>query len=320
MKVVSTKLTDEEYQALYERVRKEGGSVADLVRKAILTYLNLPIPAQPEINDRLFALEKRVGDLERVVSEIKDLISKTTGVQTTTTQNIATTKQRSKKTAWGILEEERIVCVSTMVKARDPHRIIDVLKANGAVVLSSENDRCAVLPDEWMSFVEGLAKISSSDEREVLGKLKGRAKQLFKMLRAVGAVHFDNKTKTWIVDTSVIEKGEESPGLEEVRREKVGDKYVVRIPKEEVEDVESYISDMEHGGYLCNEKGEEVVCVWREVLELAVVDLNNSKTTNVKDFEKVLENDMVKLEISKTAYEVGLLWYDGKQGRWRIAS
>jgi hypothetical protein len=318
MKVVSTKLTDEEYQALYERVRKEGGSVADLVRKAILTYLNLPIPAQPEINDRLFALEKRVGDLERVVSEIKDLISKTTGAQTTT-QNIAIAKQRSKKTAWGILEEERIVCVSTMVKARDPHRIIDVLKANGAIVLSSESDRCAVLPDEWMSFVENLAKISSPDEREVSSKLKGRAKQLFKMLRAVGAVHFDNKTKTWIVDTSVVEKGEASPGLEEVREEKAESEYVLRVSKEDVGDVESYIADTEREGWICNEKTGSIVCVWRETLEQVLVDLNNSKA-GVNDLEKVLAGDKDKLEVGKAAYEAGILWFDGKQGRWRIAS
>jgi hypothetical protein len=78
MKVVSTKLTDEEYQALYERARKEGDSVAGLVRKAILAYLNLPVPAKTEVNDRLSALEKRVEDLERVVSEIRNLISNVT--------------------------------------------------------------------------------------------------------------------------------------------------------------------------------------------------------------------------------------------------
>lgn len=319
MKVVTTKLSDDEYQVLIERVRKEGVSIADFVRKAILATLNLPVPARPEVNDRLFALEKRVSDLERVVNEIKEAISKIPGAQVIT-QSTTTTERGSKKKAWDILEEQRIVCVSTMVKARDPHKIVDVLKGNGAVVLSSENDRCAVHPDEWISFVESISKINSPDEREVLGKLKGRAKQLFKMLRAVGALHFDKKSKTWIVDTSVIEKGEESLGLEEVRKEKAGDKYIARIPKEEVEDVESYISDMEHGGYLCNEKGEEVVCVWREVLEQAVADLNSSKTTNVGDFDKILANDMVKLEISKAAYEAGLLWYDGKQGRWRIAS
>jgi hypothetical protein len=315
LKVVTTKLSDDEYQALMERVRREGVSIADFVRKAILVALNLPLPAQPEINDRLFALEKRVGDLERAVNEIKSLISKTTGAQTATSNTI-TVGQRSKKTAWSILEEERIVCVSTMMKARDPHRIINVLKANGAIVLSSENDRCAILPDEWMSFIESLAKISSPDEREVSSKLKGRAKQLFKMLRAVGAVHFDSKTRTWVIDTSIIEKGE-SPGLEEVREEKVESEYVMRVSRDEVGDVESYIADTEREGWICNEKGGSIICVWRELLEQVVVDLNNSKA-GVNDLEKVLVGDKDKLEVGKAAYEAGILWFDSKEKRWRI--
>jgi hypothetical protein len=77
---------------------------------------------------------------------------------------------------------------------------------------------------------------------------------------------------------------------------------------------------MEREGYLCNERGDEVVCVWRELLEQAVVDLNNSRASDARDFEKVLEGDAVKLEVAKAAYEAGLLWYDGKQRRWRIAS
>jgi hypothetical protein len=320
LKVVSTKLSDDEYKVLMERVRKEGVSVADFVRKAILTTLNLPIPTQPEINDRLFALEKRVGDLERVVNEIKEVISKTTGAQTTT-PNTTTARQRSKKTSWDILEEQKIICISTMVKARDPHKIIDILKDNGAIVLNSENDRCAIHPDEWMSFVESLTKISSPDEREVLSKLKGRAKQLFKMLRAVGAVHFDSKTKIWIIDTSVIEKMEGAPGLEEVREggEKAESEYVVRVSKEDVGDVESYIADTEREGWICNEKSGSIICVWRELLEQVVVDLNNSKV-GINDLEKALAGDEDKLEVGKAAYEAGILWYDGKQGRWRITS
>jgi hypothetical protein len=77
---------------------------------------------------------------------------------------------------------------------------------------------------------------------------------------------------------------------------------------------------MEREGYLCNERGDEVVCLWRELLEQAVVDLNNGRASDARDFEKVLEGDAVKLEVAKAAYEAGLLWYDGKQRRWRIAS
>jgi predicted DNA-binding protein len=315
MKVVSTKLTDEEFQALYEKARKDGSSVSDLVRKAILAYLNLPAQNRMDVSDRLFALERHVSELEKRIVALERAVFRQAGAS----QPQATEQSsKSRKTAWDILEEEEIVCVSTMTKARDPHKIIDILKSNGAVILSSENDKCAVHPDTWTSFVEALTKINSPDEREVLSKLKGKAKQLFKMLRAMGAVHFNSKTKTWIVDTSAVEKGEKAPGLKEVKEseEKAGSQYVVRIPIEEVGDTESYMTDMERSGWLCNEASRSIICVWRELLEQVVVDLNNSKA-GVNDLEKVLAGDKDKLEVAKASYEAGLMWYDNKEKRWR---
>jgi hypothetical protein len=309
LRVVSFKLRDDEYQVLIERARREGVGVSELIRKAVQSYLGLPIqsPSYNEVLDKLGELEKRIIALEQAVFK-----------QAGASQPQATEQSsKPRKTAWNILEEEEIVCISTMTKARDPHKIIDILKSNGAVILSSENDKCAVHPDTWTSFVEALTKINSPDEREALSKLKGKAKQLFKMLRAVGAVHFNSKTKTWIVDTTVVEKGEKAPGLKEAKEseEKAGSQYVVRIPIEEVGDVESYIADMERSGWVCNEANKYIICVWRQVLEQVVVDLNNVKA-GVKDLEKVLAGDKDKLEVAKASYEAGLLWYS-KEGKWK---
>jgi hypothetical protein len=35
--------------------------------------------------------------------------------------------------------------------------------------------------------------------------------------------------------------------------------------------------------------------------------------------ERVLAGDTAKLEVAKAAYEAGLLWHDGRQGKWRFA-
>jgi hypothetical protein len=59
--------------------------------------------------------------------------------------------------------------------------------------------------------------------------------------------------------------------------------------------------------------------LWQELLERVMVGLNGADA-GAGDFERVLEADPVKLEVAKAAYEAGLLWYDGKQRRWRIAS
>ena len=233
------------------------------------------------------------------------------------TQQAGDTQQQGPKprrSAWNILEQQGIVCASTM-KARDPDRVIDVLRDNGAVVIVSESDRCAVYPDTWSSFVESLARINSPDEREALGRLKGKAKQLFKMLRAAGAVYYDSRTRTWVIDTSAIERGE-SPGLGEAGEEKAGGKHVVRVPVEEAGDPERYMAEMEKKGWLCNEAARQVVCVWRETLEQAVVDLN-SGGAGTKDMEKALAGDGVKLEVAKAAHEAGLLWYSLQEKRWK---
>ncbi len=310
MKTVGTKLRDDEYQALIERARMEGVKPYELVRKAILTYLNLPVQesSRDEILDKLGELEERVTVLEQAVF-------KQAGASP---PPVAEQSSKSKKTAWDVLREQEITCVSSTKGARDPEKIVESLKKNGAVVIASESDRCAVYPDTWMSFVESLARISSPDEREVLGRLKGKAKQLFKMLRAVGAVHFDSKTRTWIVDTSVIEKGE-SPAPEEAEGEEAESEYVVRVSKEEVGDAEGYMAGMEREGWICNERGGSIICVWRELLEQVVVDLNNSKA-GVGELERVLAGDKVKLEAGRAAYEAGILWLDSREKRWRIAS
>jgi predicted CopG family antitoxin len=225
--------------------------------------------------------------------------------------------QKPRRTSWQILEEQGVVCVSTM-KARDPHKVIDVLRDSGAVVIASENDRCAVYPDIWASFVETLSKVGSPDEREVLGKLKGKAKQLFKMLRAAGAVHYDSKARRWVVDPGVVEEAGRVPGLAGAGGGEEAGGHVLRIPVEEAGDPEKYMAEMEKKGWLCNETAKQVICVWRETLEQAVVDLN-SAGAGARDMEKVLAGDTAKLEVAKAAYEAGLLWYSSQEKRWKAA-
>ena len=225
--------------------------------------------------------------------------------------------QRPRRTSWDILKEQQVVCASTM-KARDPHRIIDVLRDSGAVVIASENDRCAVYPDTWASFVETLSKVSSPDEREVLGKLKGKAKQLFKMLRAAGAVYYDSKARRWAVDPSVVEEAGRAPGLSVAGGGAGAGGHVLRVPVEEAGDPERYMAEMEKKGWICNEAAKQVICVWRETLEQAVVDLNGAGA-GARDLEKVLAGDSVKLEAAKAAYEAGLLWYSSQERRWKAA-
>jgi predicted CopG family antitoxin len=318
LRFVGFKLRDEEYRVLAEKAREEGVSVSEFVRRAVRATLNLPVLSQAEAGDRLSALEKRVGELERELDRIESLLSGATRSTPSAPAPAAEQHSKPRRSSWDILREQGVVCASAM-KARDPDKVIDVLRDSGAVVVASESDRCAVYPDTWAAFVEALSKAGSPDEREVLGKLKGKAKQLFKMLRAAGAVYYDSKARRWAVDPSVVEEAGRAPGLAGSGGVEEAGGHVLRIPVEEAGDPEKYVAEMERRGWLCNEAGRQVVCVWRETLEQAVVDLN-SGGAGAKDVEKVLAGDRAKLEVAKAAYEAGLLWYDSKQGKWRFAS
>ena len=79
--------------------------------------------------------------------------------------------------------------------------------------------------------------------------------------------------------------------------------------------LEKYMKDKESQGYICNDTASHVICVWREELEQAVVDLNNAKT-RMGELGKVLSG--VRLEVAKAAEKAGLLWFDAREGRWKI--
>jgi hypothetical protein len=78
--------------------------------------------------------------------------------------------------------------------------------------------------------------------------------------------------------------------------------------------VEEYMAKKERQGYVCNETGREIVCVWREDLEQLIVELN-SAGAKMGEFEKVLSGE--KLNIARVAERAGLLWYDNKEKRWK---
>jgi hypothetical protein len=78
--------------------------------------------------------------------------------------------------------------------------------------------------------------------------------------------------------------------------------------------VEEYMARREREGYLCNETGREVVCVWREDIEQVVAELN-SAGAKMGELDRVLSGE--KLETARAAERAGLLWYDSREGRWR---
>ena len=90
--------------------------------------------------------------------------------------------------------------------------------------------------------------------------------------------------------------------------------FTLKWAEERGINIEEYMAKKEREGYICNETGREVICVWREDLEQIVVELN-SAGVKMGELDRALSRE--KLEIAKRAVEAGLLWYDNKEKRWR---
>jgi hypothetical protein len=78
--------------------------------------------------------------------------------------------------------------------------------------------------------------------------------------------------------------------------------------------IEEYMARREREGYLCNDTGRKIVCVWREDIEQLIVDLNNADV-KLNELDKALSGE--KLETAKIAVEAGLMWYDNREKRWK---
>jgi hypothetical protein len=78
--------------------------------------------------------------------------------------------------------------------------------------------------------------------------------------------------------------------------------------------VEEYMARKEREGYLCNETSREVVCIWRELLEEIVVELNKAGV-GFGELDRALSGE--KLDTARVAQRAGLLWFDFKDKRWR---
>jgi RecG-like helicase len=90
--------------------------------------------------------------------------------------------------------------------------------------------------------------------------------------------------------------------------------FTLKWAEEKSINVEEYMARKEREGYICNETGREVVCIWREDVEQLVVELN-SAGARMGELDKVLSGE--KLETARVAERAGLLWYDSREKRWR---
>lgn len=224
MKVISIKLTDEEYKELEERARREGFVlISDYVRYLLFS----PQPSRNSantasinvdeiVNQISTKIERKVQDLinpftaqiedlkkkyAELLEKIEELGSKTETKNESVEEKPSKTVKREggeKKTAIDILNEQGAVYESEL-KLKNADAFFAKLEREGARIIYTEKERIAVSQDFYNRFVEKLKEIKTSDPEEAQSKLDPKEAKLFRKLVSEGTIIFDGESKSWKV-------------------------------------------------------------------------------------------------------------------------
>ncbi|WP_338599815.1 CopG family transcriptional regulator [Sulfolobus tengchongensis] len=226
MKIITIKLTDDEYKELEERARKEGYIlVGDFIRALILSPSSYshnvqvdnsqqilpriekkiqdminPFTSQIEdlkqkiaiLTERIEALEEKLGENKETS---KDISKKSKKGFETKPSNIKAETQH-KKTAIDILREQGAIYESEL-KLNNPDAFFDRLQSQGAVVIATDAERIAIDSNFFDEFKKKITSIPTADEMEAQKYLSKQEYKLFQRLRQSSIIYFDAESKSW---------------------------------------------------------------------------------------------------------------------------
>ena len=210
-----------------ERLREElkVRDFSDLLVLLVKTYREYT-SVTSKLLEQLTSISSKVDELLTRVSSTATSATSTSvsgGAQATSASSSMEAKQHatkgSKRSAIEVLRDQKVTCLSDLVRAgkKNPEAIIESARRGGAVVIKTPEDTCAVEPEFWDEFRSKLDAIKTPDDREALSKLKdSRMKRLFQLLRKVGALYLDSKSKSWVYDYAFIEEPSKAEEAEEV--------------------------------------------------------------------------------------------------------
>lgn len=228
MKIISIKLTDEEYKELEEKARQEGYVLLSEYVRSVLFGRQTPIQNQinvdvnnPEIvNQIVTKLERKIMDyinpftaqIEEIKRKIADLTEKIEELESSkkSAEKIEKSEEKKqikvevkkeqpqlKKTAIERLQEEGIFFESELKALRDPTAFFNKLEREGAKIMYLESERIAMSQDFYNKFIEDISSIDTSDPEEAASKLEPKEAKLFRKLAKEALVIYDANSKGW---------------------------------------------------------------------------------------------------------------------------
>jgi len=226
MKHLIIKLTDEEYNDLVERAKREGYTLlSDYVRYLLMSCSGSTSQAQIDVLAITGKIERKIQDvLMPFASEIDTLKKQIAMVyekldEISTNTRIAETRAPSheerpqpqremketapsekaaekKRTAMSVLKEQGAVYESEL-SLRNPDAFFTKLENEGAKIIITEKERIAVHPDFYAKFTSDLSNIRTADVNEAANLLDEKEAKLFRKLVSEGLAYFDSESHAW---------------------------------------------------------------------------------------------------------------------------
>jgi len=345
MKDLKIELTDEEYNDLVERAKREGYTDLNDYVKYLLTSCNgstsqvqidvLTITGKIErkIQDVLMPFASEIDTLKKqiaMVYEKLDEISANTRITQETRapsheerpqlqremkETVPSEKVTEKKwTAMSILKEQGASYESEL-NLRNPDAYFTKLENEGAKIIITEKERIAVHPDFYAKFVNDLSKIHTNDANEAARLLDGKEAKLFRKLVSEGLAYFDGESQTWklIVETAPSEKAAEKKRTAMSILKEQGASYESEL---NLRNPDAYFTKLENEGAKIIITEKERIAVHPDFYAKFVNDLSNIHTADVNEAANLLDEKEAKL-FRKLVSE-GLAYFDGESQTWKL--
>ncbi|MCG2888796.1 MAG: hypothetical protein L7H21_05090 [Sulfolobales archaeon] len=227
MKHLIIKLTDEEYNDLVERAKKNGYTLLSDYVKYLLTscsgstsqaqidVLAITGKIERKIQDVLMPFASEIDTLKKQIAMVYEKLDEISSniraaqetrpssheerpqpqremKETTPSEKVA----EKRRTAMSVLKDKGVVFESEQ-SLRNPDAYFTKLENEGAKIIITEKERIAVHPDFYAKFTSDLSKIRTADVNEAANLLDEKEAKLFRKLVSEGLAYFDSESRTW---------------------------------------------------------------------------------------------------------------------------
>ncbi|MEM0371920.1 MAG: hypothetical protein QXG46_05075 [Ignisphaera sp.] len=228
MKVVTLKLDDKVYEELIKRARDEGfATLSDYIVFVISKHIyrtehkesyeettkkstivdKIMALVERKVQDSVNPFTQKVDDLGRKVAELLERLEvveerlfklEETIKTVETRREEIKVQEKSRKSAIEILKEQKVMFEKDIAnKIRNRDSFFARLEREGAIVIEAKDERIAVEPSFWNSFVNKLKLTKTNNDDELKKIFDPIEFKLLQKLKESALIVYDGTSKSW---------------------------------------------------------------------------------------------------------------------------